>query len=166
MHTLWMVGNLSNKYRCLSCDVCTTDDLRSLQRWLVRLRSLPQGHKSRHFCKTAKYGIKYTLLAWPFVRQQQQQICTIFISGGSFYMICYLVLNKVFKDFAVYVYGSHLRHLTLTVWIRFHFSDPWSFHKKLSRAMRKCVLCHMRTTMAQISLRIRTVWSAPLLFAA
>ena len=32
--------------------------------------------------------------------------------------------------------------------------------------MRKCVLCHMWTTKAQISLRIRAVWSAPLLFAA
>ena len=38
---------------------------------------------------------------------------------------------------------------------------PW-----LSRAMRKCVLCHMRTTKAQISLRIRAVGSAHLLFAA
>ena len=28
------------------------------------------------------------------------------------------------------------------------------------------VFCHMRTTKAQISLRIRKVWSAPLLFAA
>ena len=37
---------------------------------------------------------------------------------------------------------------------------------KMSQAMRKCVLCHMRTTKVQISLRIRTVWSAPLLFAA
>ena len=35
---------------------------------------------------------------------------------------------------------------------------------KLSRAMRKSVLCHMRTTKAQISLRIRAVWSAPLFF--
>ena len=34
-----------------------------------------------------------------------------------------------------------------------------------SRAMRKRVLCHMRTTKAQISLRIRAVWSALLLFA-
>ena len=32
--------------------------------------------------------------------------------------------------------------------------------------MRKRVLCHMPTTKAQISLRIRGVWSAPLLFAA
>ena len=32
--------------------------------------------------------------------------------------------------------------------------------------MRKLVLCHMRTRKAQISLRIRTVSSAPLLFAA
>ena len=36
----------------------------------------------------------------------------------------------------------------------------------LSRTMRKCVLCHMRTTKAQIRLRIRAVWSAPLFFAA
>ena len=36
----------------------------------------------------------------------------------------------------------------------------------MSQAMRKCVLCHMRTTKAQISLRIRVVWSAPLLFTA
>ena len=36
----------------------------------------------------------------------------------------------------------------------------------VSRAMKKCVLRHMRTTKAQISLRIRAVWSAPLLFAA
>ena len=34
----------------------------------------------------------------------------------------------------------------------------------MSRAMRKCVLCHMRTTKAQISLRIHAVWSVPLLF--
>ena len=44
------------------------------------------------------------------------------------------------------------------------------FHKRytlyMSRAMRKGVLCHMRTTKAQISLCIRAVWSAPLLFTA
>ena len=38
--------------------------------------------------------------------------------------------------------------------------------KHMSRAMRKCVLCYMRTTKAQISLRIRAVWSAPLLCTA
>ena len=36
----------------------------------------------------------------------------------------------------------------------------------MSQAMRKCVLYYMRTTKAQISLRIHAVWSAPLLFAA
>ena len=35
---------------------------------------------------------------------------------------------------------------------------------ELSRVMRKCVLFNMRTTKAQISLRICAVWSAPLLF--
>ena len=37
---------------------------------------------------------------------------------------------------------------------------------QLGHVMRKRVLCHMRTTKVQISLRIRAVWSAPLLFAA
>ena len=39
-------------------------------------------------------------------------------------------------------------------------------HRYLSHVMRKCVLCHLRTTKMQISLRIRAVWSAPLLFAS
>ena len=39
------------------------------------------------------------------------------------------------------------------------------FSEWLGQVMRKCVLCHMRTTKVQISLRIRAVWSAPLLFA-
>ena len=38
--------------------------------------------------------------------------------------------------------------------------------KNMSHVMRKTCLCHMRTTKAPISLRIRAVWSAPLLFAA
>ena len=39
-------------------------------------------------------------------------------------------------------------------------------HHKMSLVMTKIFLCHMRTTKTQISLCIRTVWSAPLLFAA
>ena len=39
-------------------------------------------------------------------------------------------------------------------------------HYCMGHVMRKCVLCHMQTTKVQISLRIRAVWSAPLLFAA
>ena len=38
--------------------------------------------------------------------------------------------------------------------------------KYLDKVMQKRVLYHMQTTKAQISLRIRAVWSAPLLFAA
>ena len=38
--------------------------------------------------------------------------------------------------------------------------------KYMGQVMRKRVLCYMRTTKAQISLRIRAVWSASLLFAA
>ena len=36
----------------------------------------------------------------------------------------------------------------------------------MGQVMRKCVLSHMQTTKVQINLRIRAVWSAPLLFAA
>ena len=36
----------------------------------------------------------------------------------------------------------------------------------MGQVMRKRVLCYRRTTKVQISLRIRAVWSAPLLFAA
>ena len=38
--------------------------------------------------------------------------------------------------------------------------------KIMSHVVRKPVFCHMRTTKTQISLHIRTVWSASLLFAA
>ena len=48
------------------------------------------------------------------------------------------------------------------------FSGITAWHNILhmSQAMGKCVLHYMRTTKAQISLRMRAVWSAPLLFAA
>ena len=36
----------------------------------------------------------------------------------------------------------------------------------MGQVMRKRVVCHMRTTKAQITLRIRAIWSASLLFAA
>ena len=51
--------------------------------------------------------------------------------------------------------------LQLEIINRFFFK-----RNNMSRAMRTCVWCHLRTTKAQISLRIRAVWSAPLLFAA
>ena len=37
---------------------------------------------------------------------------------------------------------------------------------QMGQVMQKRVLCHMGTTKVQISLCIRAVWSAPLLFAA
>ena len=78
--------------------------------------------------------------------------------------------------------------IRLLVWVLCHFISfavPWLlvvYHRidhyevletgqaevlidKKSQVMRKRVLCHMRTTKAQICLRICAVWSAPLLFA-
>ena len=40
-----------------------------------------------------------------------------------------------------------------------------SFSTVFERRHEKTCFCHMRTTKAQINLRIRAVWSAPLLFA-
>ena len=47
------------------------------------------------------------------------------------------------------------------------WAGPWeNVSYVICEHMRKHVLCHMRTTKVQISLRIRAVWSAPLLFTA
>ena len=49
---------------------------------------------------------------------------------------------------------------------KYNCTYTYTYHEiVMSRAMRKCVLCNMRTTKAQISMRIRAVWLAPLLFA-
>ena len=45
-----------------------------------------------------------------------------------------------------------------------HVGGHTGYH--LSHLSWENLFCHMRTTKAQISLRIHTVWSAPLLFAA
>ena len=57
---------------------------------------------------------------------------------------------------------SSFTHLLTNIIIHKRFK----YWKYLNQAMRKCVFCHIWTTKAQISLRIRAVWSAPLLFAA
>ena len=50
---------------------------------------------------------------------------------------------------------------------KYQFHDgSRTFQHYISRAMRKHVLCHMRTTKAQISLRTCAVWSAPVMMAA
>ena len=48
----------------------------------------------------------------------------------------------------------------------YHIILHWPANANMSHVMKKTYLCHMRTTKAQISLRIHAVWSAPLLFAA
>ena len=63
-----------------------------------------------------------------------------------------------------WVFAGCTGHSVGFVMCRLNYGMIHKLH--LSRAMRKCVLCYMRTTKAQISLRICAVWSAPLLFAA
>ena len=50
--------------------------------------------------------------------------------------------------------------------VRWCNAKDWLESSQMGQVMRKRVLCYMRTTKVQISLRIRAVWSAPLLFAA
>ena len=60
-----------------------------------------------------------------------------------------------------------LSHKTFKSAIKKNYNHNHSYTQlHMSRAMRKCILYHMQTTKAQISLHIHAVWSAPLLFAA
>ena len=70
----------------------------------------------------------------------------------------------------------HYYHCTTGIWHYYHCTTgitaprPSNSLKNnhgdhMCQVMQKRVLCHMRTTKAQISLRIRAIWSAPL-FAA
>ena len=98
---------------------------------------------------------KLTLL--PFLKHNIVEVlssansCIIILEEHPSYVLNY-ALSAIFQIRTESVLFLAMQH--------FHF------HKYLSEAMRKCVLCYMRTTKVQISLRIRAVWSAPLLFAA
>ena len=56
---------------------------------------------------------------------------------------------------------QHWKFLSITV-----NQENGSLNFKYEPRHEKTCFCHMRITKAQISLRIRAVWSAPLLFAA
>ena len=42
----------------------------------------------------------------------------------SFKIIGLLVLEKIFKGFAIYSYGGNLGHATMTIYINFHSAFP------------------------------------------
>ena len=63
--------------------------------------------------------------------------------------------------------NAPIRSCRSTGWSGLQWSHMWkdSFLQYLGRTMRKPVVGHMRTAKAQVSLRIRTVWSGPPLSA-
>ena len=75
--------------------------------------------------------------------------------------------SVIFANVCLFQKVELLQQLTLQIKCNF-FSllEPTFVVTYMSRAMRKCVFYHRRTTKAQISLCIHAVWSAPLLFAA
>ena len=76
-------------------------------------------------------------------------------------------LHREWDDYNTAMHGGWLYILLYSLeYSGIYFTKISNNQIHLSRAMRKCVLCYMRTTKAQISLRIRAVWSASLLFAA
>ena len=82
---------------------------------------------------------------------------------GKQFVLSWIQISPWFGNFHLSSQGM----LTNAQWQQDIWQDEHTLSIfNMSRAMRKCVLCHMRTTKAQISLRIRAVWSAPLLFAA
>ena len=86
------------------------------------------------------------------------------LSGQAQFTICMfefvLPMHPQFDNFTSLWYvcaGNDTYYVTRTLGQLILIHEP--------RREKTC-LCHMRTTKAQISLRIRVVWSAPLLFAA
>ena len=48
----------------------------------------------------------------------------------SFMIILLLVLEKIFDFFSIGWCGSHLVHVTWTIYVNFRSSFPWRFHMK------------------------------------
>ena len=86
------------------------------------------------------------------------------LPNASGWINAYTAYSHVFPSLFSISYA--LRWATQGQWSSgFHF---FSSAKKsiFEPRHKKTCICHMRTTKAQISMRIRAVWSAPLLFAA
>ena len=78
-------------------------------------------------------------------------------NGFDFYWSLYLSAQK--RKPCVYI-STQLRYQQKVVRL---VLDPW--FKSSYEPLRKLALIHVRTTKAQISLRVRADWSAPLVFA-
>ena len=68
------------------------------------------------------------------------------------------VINEIQTEYQIHKNSSKTAHYSRQIGC---FTEYIHLMIHVSRAMRKYVLCHMQTTKAQISLRIRAVWSAP-----
>ena len=77
-----------------------------------------------------------------------------------------LNIHALMTSVESYIGQSALSFIIDTAYTEHHSGNSVASSVYVGQVMRKCVLCYMRTTKVQISLRIHAVWSAPLLFAA
>ena len=80
------------------------------------------------------------------------------------HILSVITLHRTEKNGIIDQYIRLARKLTRQKYNQKHL--PYIIQGQMGQVMRKRVLCHMRITKVQIGLRIRAVWSAPLLFAA
>ena len=99
-----------------------------------------------------------------------------YLPDNRMFSLTLLIPNHLFMKECFHLHHLYLKesfHFHWGVQNHVHMKDSFHLHSwliphqdPLDQVMQKRVLCHMRTTKSQISLRIRAVWSAPLLFAA
>ena len=80
------------------------------------------------------------------------------------------IKKNLFKSSLNFEFDEKLKYSRLPTLVYENFSISCPITKHMGSILfephhEKTCLCHMRTTKAQIKLRIRPVWSAPLLFA-
>ena len=96
--------------------------------------------------------------SWKFDSSCSVSVSELFTGDTSTVMYKFLCLST---HSLAHPAGEMVKKLSLNLFARnnrkHNFQIYVSLLLQLSRAMRKCALCHMRTTKAQISLRIRAV---------
>ena len=109
--------------------------------------------------------------AWASAQSDQSSLCTPWVAKDP------MVLHADSKDqmrmprLSWVFAGAHVILLVLScagsvILMDVNVLQENYQQHQLGQFRQKCVLCHMRTTTVQISLRIRADWSTPLLFAA
>ena len=133
-------------------------DLESVVASSYKLKSIEPCHEIMVFLIPHKLILQKCMQSHPVVLD-------VWFLVGPFASILHVCEQwKLWQDWAGLPEPLLVTYVIRTI-ISWAGSNTFWTGKHMSRAMRKCVSCHMRTTKVQISLHVRAVWSAPLLFA-